>query len=90
MTIPGITAVVETGRELSMTYDLNLKCNVGKIAWISQASQIQRRGRAGRTAPGRCYCMYSKDDFDNKMPPYSEPAVLKMNCDSFFLNILSR
>ena len=87
VTIPGITAVIETGREMNMTYDVALKATIGKIDWISQASQRQRRGRAGRTAPGRCYCMYSEQDFKSNMPEYSEPAVKKMNCESFYLGL---
>lgn len=87
VTIPGISAVIETGREMNMTYDFELKATIGKIDWISQASQRQRRGRAGRTAPGRCYCMYSEADFLNSMPEFSVPAVLKMNCESFYLGL---
>jgi HrpA-like RNA helicase len=89
ITIPGVVAVVETGREISMTYDYVSKVNVGSVAWISKASQIQRRGRAGRTAPGRCYCMYSEDDFASKMPMYSEPPVQKINLESFYLGLVA-
>lgn len=88
VTIPGITAVVDTGREINVTYDLNLKANVSEVSWISQASQLQRRGRAGRTAPGRCYCMYSQEDFSN-MPEFSTPRIMKANCAKFYLSLVA-
>lgn len=52
VTLPGVTAVVDTGRELFFSYDLELRADVITTSWISQASQQQRKGRAGRTAPG--------------------------------------
>lgn len=88
VTIPGITAVVDTGREINVTYDLNLKANVSEVSWIAQASQRQRRGRAGRTAPGRCYCMYSQQDFEN-MPEFSTPRIMKANCAKFYLSLVA-
>jgi HrpA-like RNA helicase len=52
VTLPGITVVIDTGRELFFSYDLELHADVITTSWISQASQQQRKGRAGRTAPG--------------------------------------
>ena len=89
ITIPGITAVVETGREICMVYDLDLKVNRGSKIWISKASQTQRRGRAGRTAPGKCYCLYSKEDYEKKMPQYATAAVNRMNLDEFYLSLVA-
>jgi ATP-dependent helicase HrpB len=54
VTLPGVTAVVDTGRELFFSYDLELRADVITTSWISKASQQQRKGRAGRTAPGTC------------------------------------
>jgi HrpA-like RNA helicase/O-acetyl-ADP-ribose deacetylase (regulator of RNase III) len=89
ITIPGVTAVVETGREISVEYDLALKANRMSKIWISKASRTQRRGRAGRTAPGTCYCMYSEEDMETKMPDYSKPAVTKTNLDGFYLSLVA-
>jgi hypothetical protein len=81
--------VVDSGRELSVTYDLELKATVSEMTWISQASQRQRRGRAGRTAPGKCYCLYSQEDFDTKMTENAIPPIRKMNCDTFYLGLVA-
>ena len=44
ITIPGVTAVVETGQEINVEYDITLKANIGSVGWIRKFSQIQRRG----------------------------------------------
>lgn len=88
ITIPNITAVIDTGREISMTYNLLLRTNVGTMAWISKASHMQRRGRAGRTAPGRCYNLFSQSDFET-MEDYSVPAVMRINCESLLLGLIA-
>ncbi len=41
---------------------------------ISQASAEQRRGRAGRTAPGTCYRLWDERD-DAALPAVSEPEI---------------
>lgn len=28
--------------------------------WVSRASAMQRKGRAGRVRAGRCYCLYTR------------------------------
>ena len=43
VTIPGVTTVIETGREIQVTYDLDLKADIGVVGWISQASQADTR-----------------------------------------------
>jgi len=41
---------------------------------VSRASGVQRAGRAGRTAPGRCIRLYSKFDFDGR-PMFEVPEI---------------
>ena len=43
VTIPGLSAVVETGREIDVCYDYDLKTSVFKMDWISKASWDQVR-----------------------------------------------
>lgn len=47
-----------------------------KAGWISKASAIQRRGRAGRCRPGICYHMYSKARF-NSFQKFQVPEILR-------------
>ncbi|KAK9797437.1 hypothetical protein WJX73_004192 [Symbiochloris irregularis] len=88
VTIPGITAVIETGWQMEQQYDPNMRISSIALTRISKASQQQRRGRAGRTAPGKCYTLYSKDVYESDFPEYGTAEVLKSNLDSFLLSML--
>ncbi|XP_004364710.1 hypothetical protein CAOG_01842 [Capsaspora owczarzaki ATCC 30864] len=88
ITLSNITAVVETGRELDVSYDVDRDCTTSAVDWISKASHMQRRGRAGRTSPGRCYCMFTREEFD-AMPEYTVAKIHKQNLDSFYLSMLN-
>jgi pre-mRNA-splicing factor ATP-dependent RNA helicase DHX15/PRP43 len=55
--------------------------------YISKAQAIQRAGRAGRTAPGTCYRLYTKDIFD-KMRDYPEANMLVSDITDMCLKIL--
>jgi|LWDU01.1.fsa_nt_gi ATP-dependent helicase HrpB len=59
LTIPGVSAVVDTGLARRVVYDRALGLDRLELAPISRASARQRAGRAGRTAPGICYRLWS-------------------------------
>jgi hypothetical protein len=88
ITIPGISAVIETGCEISVVYDPVLRMSTIACEPISRASQVQRRGRAGRTAPGSCYCTYTKDFLD-KMSEYAVPSIEKQDLQGFYLGLVN-
>ena len=57
---------------------------------VSQAQAMQRAGRAGREAPGKCYRLYSEAEY-NKMIRMPVPEVLRTNLASvWFLFCYSR
>ena len=60
ITVPNITVVVDSGVCKEQRFDPVRKVTVLKIGKVSQSSARQRMGRAGRTAPGTCYRMYSQ------------------------------
>lgn len=47
-----------------------------QTSWISQNSSTQRKGRAGRTAPGVCYRLYSRARFE-ELQVQTTPEILK-------------
>ena len=79
---------METGWQLEPAYDCNTRISSISLSRISKASQQQRRGRAGRTAPGRCYTLYSQEVYSTEFPEDSVPEALKINLDSFLLSML--
>lgn len=43
--------------------------NMGLLVedFVSRANSKQRKGRAGRVKPGRCFCLYTSHRFENLM-----------------------
>lgn len=55
ITIPGVSYVVDCGREKRRVVQRSSGISKFEVGWISKASADQRAGRAGRTGPGHCY-----------------------------------
>jgi len=66
VTIDGVTSVIDSGQAKLNFY--NPKTYTASLVQVpvSKASSNQRKGRAGRTAPGYCYRLYTRDDFENR------------------------
>ncbi|MBP8140129.1 MAG: DEAD/DEAH box helicase, partial [Burkholderiales bacterium] len=60
LTIDGVRIVVDAGLERRQRFDPNTGMSRLETVPISRASADQRRGRAGRTAPGVCYRLWSE------------------------------
>ena len=65
ITIDGVRHVVDSGLSKESVYDPRRNVTVLETRAISKSSAEQRKGRAGRTAPGICYRLYSQDDEDS-------------------------
>ena len=89
LTIKGIKYVIDSGYELSSSYDVKLKGKKLEKVLISQAQAKQRMGRSGRTEPGICYHLYTKDIFDNKMKKFPEPAIRIQDLTTECLQLLN-
>jgi len=76
ITIDGILFVVDIGYFKESTYDKGI--DTLKVKVISKAQANQRCGRAGRTAPGICYRMYTKEDYDS-MHEVPKPCIHRID-----------
>jgi HrpA-like RNA helicase len=75
ITIPGIKYVVDCGFSKQRVAS-SMKClDALRVSPISQAQALQRAGRAGRECPGKCFRLYTKDDFD-KLSIHPVPEVI--------------
>lgn len=63
VTINGISLVIDSGLAKINYYSPSTFTSSLVEKKISKASAEQRKGRAGRTAPGICYRLYSQEDF---------------------------
>lgn len=88
ITINDVVFVIDCGKAKETTYDAlnNTPCLLP--SWISQASARQRRGRAGRVQPGKCYHLYPKCVFA-AFSEYQLPELLRTPLNSLCLQIKS-
>lgn len=85
ITIDDVVFVIDCGKVKEKSFD-NLGVSMLKSVWISQASAIQRRGRAGRCRPGVCYHLYSSYRYKH-MQKYQVPEILRMPIHELCLQI---
>jgi ATP-dependent helicase HrpB len=76
LTIEGVRYVIDTGLHRQAQFSFWSGIPSLRTKAISKASSIQRAGRAGRTAPGVCYRLYTKHDFDTK-EGFEKPEILR-------------
>lgn len=86
ITVAGVVFIVDTGLEMSRTYRPMERAFDIVVRHCSQANALQRRGRAGRTQPGVCHHMYSKQTFD-RMPRYAKPQIEKQELTGLYLTL---
>jgi ATP-dependent helicase HrpB len=76
LTIEGVRIVVDAGLERRQRFDPNSGMSRLETVAISRASADQRRGRAGRTAPGVCYRLWSESQHE-ALAAQMRPAILE-------------
>uniref|UniRef100_A0A0K2UFJ8 Uncharacterized protein n=1 Tax=Lepeophtheirus salmonis TaxID=72036 RepID=A0A0K2UFJ8_LEPSM len=86
VTLPDITCVIDSGRHKEFSYDMVRNVGALTLSSISQSSALQRKGRAGRTRPGTCYRLYTKNDYDNFISS-SSPEILCLPMDQALLTL---
>lgn len=64
LTIEGIRHVIDTGVVNEPNFIPATGFKHLRKCPISKSSAIQRQGRAGRTAPGKCYRLYTQEEFE--------------------------
>ncbi|XP_053330262.1 3'-5' RNA helicase YTHDC2 [Spea bombifrons] len=77
ITINDVVFVIDSGKVKEKSFDALNHVSMLKMVWISKASAIQRKGRAGRCRPGVCYRLFSRLRFQN-MLEFQTPELLRM------------
>ena len=86
LTIEGIRIVVDSGLEKQLNYNARSGMNSLTTKKISQASAIQRAGRAGRIEPGICYRLWSEQG-QNALEAHSPAEISRIELSDLVLNI---
>ena len=87
LTIDGIYYVIDPGFCKQKVFNAKLGMDSLVVCPISQASAMQRSGRAGRTGPGKCYRLYTEAAFNNEMMPNSIPEIQRTNLGNVVLQL---
>ena len=74
LTIDGVRIVIDAGLERRSLFDPSSGMSRLDVMRISRASAAQRTGRAGRTAPGVCYRLWS-EGAERGLAAYAPPEV---------------
>ncbi len=74
VTIDGIRHVVDSGLARVARYDAERGISTLLLEEISRASADQRKGRAGRTAPGTCHRLWTESNHLNR-PERNTPEI---------------
>lgn len=84
VTIEGVSTVIDSGLARIASHSTWSGLSKLAVAKISQASAIQRAGRAGRTGPGLAIRLYPRNDFDSRRP-YEIPEIGRLDLSEALL-----
>lgn len=86
VTIEGVSVVIDSGLARIASHSPWSGLPKLAVAKISQASAIQRAGRAGRTGPGRAIRLYPRHDFDGRRP-FEVPEIARLDLSEALLTL---
>jgi ATP-dependent helicase HrpB len=82
ITVPGVTAVVDCGYERRVRYSPRTGIDHRDTVRISESSAEQRKGRAGRLGPGRCYRWWDEHE---RLDTFTVPSILESDCAPLYM-----
>ncbi|MEO1016892.1 MAG: ATP-dependent helicase HrpB [Pseudomonadota bacterium] len=88
LTIEGVATVVDSGLERRVRYSPRTGMSRLVTGPISRASADQRRGRAGRTAPGICYRLWPEPE-DRARVPFHPPEIMEADLAPLLLELMA-
>ena len=86
LTIDGVRLVIDSGLARIPRFDANRGINTLLVERISQSSADQRAGRAGRTAPGVCMRLWSRDEHAHR-PVQELPEIKRLDLAEVVLTL---
>ncbi|KAM6341052.1 putative ATP-dependent RNA helicase DHX35 isoform 3-T4 [Alca torda] len=86
ITIHGIAFVIDCGFVKLRAYNPKTAIECLVVVPVSKASANQRAGRAGRNRSGKCYRLYTEDDFE-KLPKSTVPEMQRSNLAPVILQL---
>ncbi|MBA3889616.1 MAG: ATP-dependent helicase HrpB, partial [Gemmatimonadaceae bacterium] len=88
LTIDGVRIVVDSGMQRVPRFSPRTGMSRLETVRVSHASAEQRRGRAGRTAPGMCYRLWDEHEHHGLLP-FDRPEILEADLAPLALELAS-
>jgi len=89
ITVPGVRFVIDCGKAKIKQHRARLGLQSLLVKPISKSSAIQRKGRAGREAPGKCYRLYTEAEY-LKLQESDLPEILRSDVVEAVLRMKAR
>jgi ATP-dependent helicase HrpB len=86
LTIEGVRIVIDSGLARVPRYEPDVGLTRLETVRVSRAAADQRRGRAGRTAPGCCYRLWDEQQ-TAALEPAGRPEILAADLSGFMLDL---
>jgi ATP-dependent helicase HrpB len=86
LTIEGVEAVIDTGLKRVPRFDPAAGMTSLETVRVSQASAEQRKGRAGRLGPGRCYRLWPEAE-TRALTAHDEPEIRSADLSGLVLEL---
>ncbi|KMP00955.1 pre-mRNA-splicing factor ATP-dependent RNA helicase PRP16 [Coccidioides immitis RMSCC 2394] len=89
VTVPGVRYVIDCGKAKMKQFRTRLGLDSLLVKPISKSAAIQRKGRAGREAPGQCYRLYTEKDY-LALQETNTPEILRTDLSQAILTMKAR
>ena len=89
VTVSGVRFVVDSGKSKIKQFRTRIGLDSLLVKPISKSAATQRKGRAGREAPGQCYRLYTEGDY-LALPESNTPEILRCDLSQALLTIKAR
>ena len=86
LTIEGVRVVIDGGLSRVPRFEPSSGLTRTVASRVSRSSAEQRRGRAGRTAPGVCYRLWDAEQ-TRGLVPHQRPEILEADLTAFALDL---
>ncbi|KAL8840757.1 MAG: hypothetical protein Q9170_001195 [Blastenia crenularia] len=89
VTVSGVRFVIDCGKSKIKQFRTRIGLDSLLVKPISKSAAIQRKGRAGREAPGECYRLYTEQDY-LKLQAQNMPEILRCDLGQAVLTMKAR
>jgi pre-mRNA-splicing factor ATP-dependent RNA helicase DHX16 len=89
ITIDGVKFVIDPGFSKMLSYNPKTGMESLVVTPCSRASANQRKGRAGRVGPGKCFRLYTQWAYYNELEENTVPEIQRINLNSVVLTLKS-